>query len=69
MFVGLRVVNTDGTRPSVSSLLLRNVLRIIDIFPYFPLVVMVLFSPTAQRLGDIAAGTVVVTKRTASEDR
>ncbi|MEO7993243.1 MAG: RDD family protein [bacterium] len=58
----LRVVDYQGDPPTGSQVLLRNLLRIID----FMLILMgielfVLFwSPRNQRLGDFAAGTVVV---------
>jgi uncharacterized RDD family membrane protein YckC len=62
----VRVVNADGSKLDWGSAIVRNVLRIVDAFPYFiPYLVgaiLVWSSPTRQRLGDRAAGTVVVTK-------
>ncbi len=60
MCLGLRVVSIDGTRPSISSLLIRNLLRIIDIGLVFLPLAVILFSPLRQRTGDVAAGTLVV---------
>jgi uncharacterized RDD family membrane protein YckC len=59
MLFGLRVVGLDGKRASAGSLFLRNILRIIDLMLFFPLV-LVLVSPLRQRVGDIAAETLVV---------
>ncbi len=66
---GLRVIGLDGERPSVAAVLIRNALRIIDVFmAFFPLL-LILFSPLRQRAGDVAAGTLVVmnTKRQEQE--
>jgi uncharacterized RDD family membrane protein YckC len=64
--LGVRVVNADGTKLDWGPALVRNVLRIVDAFPYFiPYLVgaiLVWSSPTRQRLGDRAASTVVVRK-------
>lgn len=60
--MGLQVVHEDGTAVSWSSSLLRNLIRSIDFMPVFNmtgLAVMVLNS-RFKRLGDYAAGTVVV---------
>jgi uncharacterized RDD family membrane protein YckC len=62
--LGLRVVKTDGTPISWGEAVVRNLLRIVDIFPYvIPYLLGAIFvwnSPTCQRLGDRAANTVVV---------
>jgi uncharacterized RDD family membrane protein YckC len=66
MALGLRVVKTDGSMPDWGSTIVRNLLRIVDMFPYFiPYLVgaiLVWTSPTRQRLGDRVAGTMVVRK-------
>jgi uncharacterized RDD family membrane protein YckC len=60
LLFGLRVVNLDGSRVRPRAALLRNVLRIVDLtLALFPLV-MVFLSPLRQRIGDVAAGTLVV---------
>jgi uncharacterized RDD family membrane protein YckC len=60
LLFGLRVANLDGSRVTVRAAALRNVLRFIDLFlALFPLV-MVFLSPLRQRIGDVAAGTLVV---------
>ena len=56
---GTRVAALDGTRPTTLALLTRNLLRIVDIVLLFP-PVFVFFSPLRQRVGDMAAGTLVV---------
>lgn len=60
-WVGLRIVSSDGSPASVSSLLLRNLFRIIDSLPAFYALGLstMLVSPRALRIGDMAAGTLV----------
>lgn len=59
---GIRVVDAEGLRLRVSQLILRNLLRAADMLPLAYAVggVSLLLSSKAQRLGDLAAGTVVV---------
>lgn len=61
----LQVVKLDGTRPAFSNFLVRWLLRIIDISisSGAVAVVTILFNGKGQRLGDIAAGTTVITER------
>ena len=62
MALGLEVMQADGTPLNWSTALLRNLLRTADFFPLFygtGLVAMVM-NGKFQRLGDLAAGTVVV---------
>ena len=58
----LRVMDEQGLRLQPSQIVVRNVLRAIDMLPAFYLVggVACLISPRAQRLGDFAANTIVV---------
>lgn len=58
----LRVMDSHGLRLQVHQVLLRNLLRFVDCLPMFYLVggTACFFSSRAQRLGDIAASTVVV---------
>jgi uncharacterized RDD family membrane protein YckC len=58
----LRVVEESGYRLRFSQIVIRNLLRFVDSFPIFYFVggITVLLSPRTQRLGDIAAGTLVV---------
>lgn len=60
--MGLAVVHDNGTPMSWSASLLRNLLRVVDFLPFgYALGLLVsLFHPHAKRLGDIAAGTLVI---------
>lgn len=60
--VGLRVVGDDGFPLSGRASLVRNLLRAVDILPsnYVVGLVAILVSSRSQRLGDLAAGTLVV---------
>jgi uncharacterized RDD family membrane protein YckC len=51
---GLKVVTTQGKRPTTGQILIRNLLRLVD-----PLV-MIVISPLRQRSADIIADTMVV---------
>jgi uncharacterized RDD family membrane protein YckC len=61
----IKVVKIDGTQPAIGSYLLRWLLRIIDLGLSFGAVALttVLLNGKGQRLGDIAAGTSVVSLR------
>ena len=61
----LKVVRLDGEPYELKACLIRNVLRIVDGLPIFYLVGLVSVAVTSkkQRLGDLAAGTVVVEAR------
>lgn len=58
----LRVIDASGLRLQFSQIAIRNLLRVIDILPGMYLVggLATLLSRKAQRLGDLAANTVVV---------
>jgi uncharacterized RDD family membrane protein YckC len=60
--VGLRVVREDGTRVRWSASILRNLLLAADWLPgtYAAGLVSSLASPGFRRLGDLAAGTLVI---------
>jgi len=64
-WTGLRVVKKGGTPIGFLASALRNILRIVDALPGFYLVgiLFVLFTQNNQRLGDLAAGTIVVRER------
>ena len=65
--LGLRVIDAQGLRLQLSQVILRNLLRFVDMLPVLYLVggLACLFSRNCQRLGDLAAGTVVARERTA----
>lgn len=59
---GVRIVSSAGLTPSVGALLTRNIFRIIDSLPAWYIVGLAtaLFHPRQLRIGDIAAGTVLI---------
>lgn len=60
--LGLRVVRDDGSRIAGIDAVIRNVVRIVDLLPgsYAIGIISVVLSRENKRLGDYAAGTVVV---------
>ena len=58
----IRVVRSDGRPVTFPVVLVRNLLRLVDILPNFYTVgaITILVTRRSQRLGDLAAGTVVV---------
>jgi uncharacterized RDD family membrane protein YckC len=63
--VGLRVIDVSGRPLTVYAAVIRNLLRIVDQVPgiYAVAIVSVLLTARNQRLGDLAADTVVVRER------
>lgn len=57
--LGLRVVRTGGQPINAISSLVRNLLRLVDLFLLIGVLVM-LVNRSSRRLGDLAAGTLVV---------
>ena len=62
---GVRLVTASGATPPVAAILIRNLFRLIDGMPAFYLVGLIATFVTAQRvrIGDLAAGTVLVEDR------
>jgi uncharacterized RDD family membrane protein YckC len=62
---GLRVIDGQGLRLQFPQVALRNLMRLIDALPVFYLVggIAALVSRKGQRLGDLAANTVVAHER------
>jgi len=58
--VGLRVIGADGTPVSAMQYMLRTLVLFVDMTPPFIGPLLLFFSPRPRRLGDWAAGTVVV---------
>jgi uncharacterized RDD family membrane protein YckC len=58
----LRVVDAAGLRLHSSQIIIRNLLRAVDFLPAFYIVggIACLFSRRSQRLGDVAANTIVI---------
>jgi len=61
-FLRLRVMDAQGLRLHPSQVVIRNLLRAVDMLPLFYLVggAATLLTRRAQRLGDLAANTIVV---------
>jgi uncharacterized RDD family membrane protein YckC len=61
---GIRVVQTSGEPAGFAPVMVRNLLRIVEVYalPFIALIAMFV-SPRGQRLGDLAAGTMVVRDR------
>lgn len=60
--LNIRVMDAGGLRLQFGQVVLRNLLRAVDALPVFYLAggLVCWLTPRAQRLGDIAAGTIVV---------
>lgn len=67
-WTGLRVVTAGGGPVDFRTSSVRNLLRLVDILPfgYATGIVTILATARNQRLGDLAAGTLVVRERRAS---
>jgi len=64
-WVGLRVIRMDGTPITLSESLIRNLARLVDFLPaaYGIGVITMFIDKQSRRLGDLAAGTLVVQDR------
>src|SRR5574337_771069 len=64
-WVGLRVIRVDGTPITASESIIRNLVRLIDFLPtaYGVGVVTMFINSNSRRVGDLAAGTIVVHDR------
>lgn len=62
MIMKIRVINIDGTTPSIGSYLIRWLFRLVDftLTSHFLGVIMVAVTKKSQRLGDLLAGTTVI---------
>lgn len=65
MVAGLRTTSADGTALGFGASAVRNLVRFVDFLPFFYGVGMISIFATAhdQRLGDLAAGTLVLRER------
>ncbi len=63
--LGLRVIREEGSPVDLSSAAIRNIVRVIELTLglHIASVLFILFSPKYKRLGDYAAGTIVVKER------
>ena len=66
---GVRIVTRTGDIPGPGALLLRNVFRLIDSMPLVYLVglISVIFTDQHVRIGDLAAGTLLIIDRDESD--
>ena len=66
-WAGLRVIRTDGTPITLAESIVRNLVRLVDFLPaYYGVGVVTMFvNGQSRRLGDLAAGTLVVRDRVA----
>jgi uncharacterized RDD family membrane protein YckC len=62
MVTRLQVVRLDGGKPHMGALAIRNLLRCVDLVLLFTPIFM-LYLPLRQRVGDMAASTIVVANR------
>ena len=63
MVLGIKVVKKDGTPISWGESVIRNLLRIVDgLFFYLVGIICIAVTPNKQRVGDMAASTLVVKK-------
>jgi uncharacterized RDD family membrane protein YckC len=66
MALGIRVVAADGRPASTLAILMRGLIQPIDLLVTVPVplgVILIAATPRHQRLGDLAAGTMVVHER------
>jgi uncharacterized RDD family membrane protein YckC len=64
-WTGLRVIRADGTPITLSESLIRNLTRLVDFLPaaYGVGIITMFIDKRSRRLGDLAAGTLVVHDR------
>ena len=69
-WTGLRVVRTGGLPMTLVPSCVRNVMRLVDILPvlYGIGVITIFITARNQRLGDLAAGTLIVRERPSHEE-
>jgi len=66
-WAGIRVIRADGTPITLSESLIRNLTRLVDLLPaaYGIGIITMFIDKQSRRLGDLAAGTLVVHDRAA----
>ncbi|MFC1975526.1 RDD family protein [Chloroflexota bacterium] len=64
-WVGLQVIRTNGTPITLAESIIRNLIRLVDFLPaYYGVGIVTMFiNEQSRRLGDLAAGTLVVHSR------
>lgn len=71
MLFKIKVVNVDGTAPSLSGYLLRWLFRVVDctISEGLLAIIMIIATDKSQRMGDYLAGTTVIDLHVKSKDK
>jgi len=66
-----RVMRLDGTRPSLGDYVLRWLLRPLEVIGFYgaPALLTILINGKGQRLGDLAAGTTVISLKARPDQR
>jgi uncharacterized RDD family membrane protein YckC len=66
-FAGIRVIRIGGAPLDAQAACVRNLLAVADFLPTFHLLgaILILLTTNRQRLGDLAAGTIVIRERSA----
>lgn len=66
---GVRIVDLEGRTPGTGALIVRNIFRLVDSLPSLYMVgfTACLFSKNAVRIGDMAAGTLLVKEQRTTE--
>jgi uncharacterized RDD family membrane protein YckC len=67
----IRAVNDDGTSMSLGTVILRNIFRIVDMLPasYITGVICMVVNKKRKRVGDMVAGTIVISEKNPSLPR
>jgi uncharacterized RDD family membrane protein YckC len=68
---GVKIVTRDGNTPSMGALITRNLFRLIDSFPlvYSVGLIAAMLTRDHVRIGDLAAGTLLIYDRTGTLSR
>ncbi len=65
-----RVINENGQRSGAGRIIIRNLMRVVEMYPYVSLVwtlMLILFTRNRQRFGDLIGKTMVVERRPSDE--
>jgi uncharacterized RDD family membrane protein YckC len=66
---GLRVVSYNGDRVPAGRIVLRNLMRMLDATLIYVPLFLLIFTPLRQRVGDLAARTIVIVDEVPEEDQ
>jgi uncharacterized RDD family membrane protein YckC len=67
---GIRIVTLEGHTPGVGAILVRNIFRLVDSLPagYLLGLIVAMATKNSVRIGDIAAGTLLIYEDTVEKD-